>query len=70
MGSIHLFHVPQQWWGDKPWNKYVSKFENFPLDDDEGGVGGLNHTLRLVKPLTTVSLSFESCVTSMMNPKP
>jgi hypothetical protein len=28
---------------------FVSKFEEFPPYDDEGGVGGLNHTLHLVK---------------------
>jgi hypothetical protein len=33
-------------------------------------VGGLNHTPCLVKPLVTLSLSLESCVTSVMNPKP
>jgi hypothetical protein len=50
--------------------KYVSKFEKSPLYDDEVGVGGLNHTLHLVKPLLTMSLSLESCVTFVMNPKP
>ncbi len=49
---------------------FVSKFEESPLDDDEDGVGGLNCTPHLVNPLITTSLSFESCVTSMMNPKP
>jgi hypothetical protein len=47
----------------------VSKFEEFPPDDEEGGVGGLNFTFRLVKPLVIVSLSLEFCVTSMMNIK-
>ncbi len=50
--------------------KYVSKFEQSPKDDDEGGVGGLNCTPCLVKPLVIVSLSFELCVTSVMNLKP
>jgi hypothetical protein len=68
-GSINLLHVPQQWWGDKPWNKIFSqKFEESPLDDDEGGVGGMNCTLCLVKPLIKMSMPFESCVTSVMNP--
>jgi hypothetical protein len=49
---------------------FVSEFKESPLDDGEGGVGGLNYTPRLVKPLMIVSLSLESCVTSMMNPKP
>ncbi len=49
---------------------FVSKFEESPPYDDEGGVGGLNYTPRLVKPLVIVSLSLESCVTSMMNLKP
>ncbi len=50
------------------WKKYVSKFEESPPDDDGGGVGCLNCTPRLVKPLITVTLSFESYVTYMMNP--
>jgi hypothetical protein len=33
-------------------------------------VGRLNRTFRLMKPLVIMSLSLESCVTSMMNPKP
>ncbi len=48
----------------------IFKFEESPLDDDEGGVGRLNRTFRLMKPLVIMSLSLESCVTSMMNPKP
>jgi len=47
--------------------KYVSKFEQSPIDDDEGGVGGLNHTPHLVKPLVIMSLSLESHVTFVMN---
>jgi hypothetical protein len=50
--------------------KSISKLKKFPLDDDEGDVGGLNCTFRLVKPLITMSLYFESCVTFVMNPKP
>jgi hypothetical protein len=50
--------------------KSISESEESPLDDDEGGVGGLNCTLRLVKPLVTISLSLESCVTFVMNLKP
>ncbi len=50
--------------------KIILKFEESPLDNDEGGVGGLNRTSRLMKPLVIMSLSLESCVTSMMNPKP
>jgi len=50
--------------------KFFQKFEESPLDDDEGGVGGVNRTLCLVKPLITMSMPFESCVTSVMNPNP
>jgi hypothetical protein len=50
--------------------KSISESKESPLDDDEGGVGGLNCTLRLVKPLVTISLSLESCVTFVMNLKP
>jgi hypothetical protein len=50
--------------------KIISEYEKSPLDDDEGGVGGLNCTLCLVKPLVTMSISLKSCVTSMMKPKP
>jgi hypothetical protein len=31
-------------------DKLVSKYEESPLDDNEGGVGGLNYTPCLVKP--------------------
>jgi hypothetical protein len=41
-----------------------------PANDDEGGVGGLNCTPCLVKPLVIMSLSFESHVTFVMNLKP
>jgi hypothetical protein len=50
--------------------KSIFKFEESPPNDDEGGVGGMNHTLHLVKPLVTMSMSLKSCVTSMMNHKP
>jgi hypothetical protein len=48
----------------------ISKSEKSPPNDDEGGVGGLNRTPHLVKPLVTVSMSFESCVTFVMNFNP
>jgi len=35
--------------------KIVSKFEESPPNYDESGVGGLNYTLHLVKPLVTSS---------------
>ncbi len=47
--------------------KSISKSKEFPQDDDEGGVDGLNHTPRLVKPLVTMFLSLESCITFVMN---
>jgi hypothetical protein len=40
--------------------KFVSKSKKSPPNDDEGGVGGLNLTLYLVKPLVLVSLSLKS----------
>jgi len=42
-------------------------FEDSFLNDDEGGVGGLNHTPSLVKPLVIVTmfLVLKSYVTSM-----
>jgi hypothetical protein len=43
--------------------KYVSKSKESPLDDGEGGVGGLNHTLRLMKPLVTCP-----CPLNLMSP--
>jgi hypothetical protein len=49
--------------------KYVSKFKQSPINDDEGGVGGMNCAPHLVKPLVIVSLSLESWVTFVMNPK-
>jgi hypothetical protein len=69
-GSIHILHVPQQWWGDKPWTKIYFKIFKIFLNDEEGGVGGLNPIPHLVKPLITMPLSFEFFVISMMNPKP
>ncbi len=53
-----------------PREKSISKFEKSLLDDNEGDVGGLNYTLWVMKPLITMSLYFESCVTFVMNPKP
>jgi hypothetical protein len=50
--------------------KSMSKSKESPLNDDEVGVGGQNRIPYPMKPLVTVSLSFESCVTSMMNLKP
>ncbi len=50
--------------------KSILEFEESPPNDDEGGVGGLNHTPHLVKPLITIFVSLESCVISMMNHKP
>jgi hypothetical protein len=49
--------------------KSISKFKKFP-PFDEGGVGGLNRTPHLMKPLIIVLLSFESYVTFVMNLKP
>jgi len=34
-----------------------SKYEESPPNDDEGGVGGLNHTPCLMKPLVIMSMS-------------
>jgi hypothetical protein len=36
--------------------KSILEFEDSLLDDDEGDVGGLNHTPSLVKPLVMVIL--------------
>ncbi len=49
-----------------------SKYEEFPSNDDEGGVGGLNYTPCMMKLLVimSLSLSLEFCVISVMNPKP
>jgi hypothetical protein len=30
------------------------EYEDSPLGEDDGGVGGFNHTLDLVKPVTTL----------------
>ncbi len=49
--------------------KSISELKKFLAYDDEGGVGGLNHTPCLVKPLIIVSLSLEFRVTFVMNPK-
>jgi len=44
-------------------------FEDSFLNDDEGGVGGLNHTLSLVKPLVIVTMFLvpKSYVTFVVN---
>jgi hypothetical protein len=49
---------------------FILEFEKFPPNDDEGGVGGLNYTPSMVKPLVIMSLSLESCVTFVTNLKP
>jgi hypothetical protein len=49
--------------------KNVLEFKESPLNDDAGGVGGLNCTPYLMKPLIIVSISLESCVTFVMNLK-
>jgi len=50
------------------------EYEDSPLREDDGGVGGFNHTVDLVKPLVLFKISFilESCVVFVMNitPKP
>jgi hypothetical protein len=46
-----------------------SKDKKSPPNDDEGDVGGLNCTPCLVKQLIIISISLESCVTSIMNLK-
>jgi hypothetical protein len=48
--------------------KFQSK--KITLNVNEGGVGGVNHTPHMVKPLVIISLSFESYVTFVMNLKP
>jgi hypothetical protein len=50
--------------------KSVQQSKKSSLDDDEGGVGGFNHTPYPVKPLIIMSLSFEFCDTFVMNLKP
>jgi hypothetical protein len=44
----------------------ISKFENFPLNDNLGSVNGLNHTPHLEKPLMIKTLFFisRSCAPS------
>jgi hypothetical protein len=44
----------------------VFEYEEFPSNDDEGG---LNCTPCLMKPLVIMTMSLEFCVISMMNPK-
>jgi hypothetical protein len=70
MGPIHVIHVPQSGVVIKLGGELGFEYEKSPPNDDEGGVGGLNLTPCLMKSLEIMSLSFESCVTSMMNPKP
>ncbi len=52
----------------------IFEYEDSPLDEDDGGVGGFNRTPHLVKPLVLLKVSFilESCVIFVMNitPKP
>jgi hypothetical protein len=50
--------------------KSILEFEKSLPYDDEGGMGDLNCTPYWVKPLVSVSLSFEFHVTFMMNVKP
>jgi hypothetical protein len=48
-------------------NEPISKFENFPLNDNEGGMNNLNCTPRFIKPLMIKTLFFisRSCAPSM-----
>jgi hypothetical protein len=46
------------------------EYEEFPSNDDEGGVGGLNCTPCLMKPLVIMFPSLEFCVIFVMNCKP
>jgi hypothetical protein len=68
-GSIHLIHVPQNGVVIKFGGEPKFEFQESPLGDDEGGAGGLNHTPCVVKPLVTMSMYLESCVTFVMNLK-
>jgi len=53
-------------------NKLVYEYEDSSLDDDEGGVGGLNCTPHLVKPLVIVTIFriLGCCSPSMVNLSP
>jgi hypothetical protein len=50
--------------------KIVFDVEESPADEDESGVGGLNRTPHMVKPLIITPMSFEYCVIFVMNLKP
>jgi hypothetical protein len=39
---------------------FASKFEDFPLGDNVGGVGGRNYTPDLINPLANLSLESKS----------
>jgi hypothetical protein len=55
-GSIHFFHVPQQWCGVKTLGeKIVLNFEDCPPN-----VGGPNHTPCMINPLMIITLFFLS----------
>jgi hypothetical protein len=45
------------------------EYEDSPLGEDDGGVGGFNHTPHLVKPLVLFKMSFilQFCVIFVMN---
>jgi hypothetical protein len=40
--------------GNKPWRKINLRSKEFPPNDDEGDVGGLNCTFCPMKPLITM----------------
>jgi hypothetical protein len=72
-GSIHFFHVTHSnGVVTNLRNKLVFESKDYPLDDDEGGVGGLNCTPHLVKPLVMVTIFpiLGCCSPSMVNLKP
>jgi len=52
-----------------PTREFFSKSNDFSLNDDEGGLGGLNDTPRLKKPLVIVYMYFvfKSHAPSMVN---
>jgi GMP synthase PP-ATPase subunit len=47
---------------------YASKFKEFPSCDNVGGLGGQNHTLRLVNPLTNLFPDSKPQHLSVMKP--
>jgi len=55
-GPINVINVPQQWCGDQTWRWTCLWIRGFPPNDDENGVGGLNYTPHLVKPLMIVTM--------------